>query len=485
MQALVAVTAMLECNPFGDRLNAAALKASLATEQAKLNELLGITPEAAGMASASDLANAHGEAGAEAADASVEEEDILVAEEEGAVANKKQEATGEQKQPQEAGAEEGADDIANPSTAAITKAKVVTKYLTDAAAFALQMEAVIPIVCQLLASKSASDVVESISFVVAACHFGVDTAPAAARKMLMLMWSKDSNIKEAVMAAYKGLYLTPDPAVHTTTKARTATIVKNLLGITVGANIGEMTSMEEMVCAMVDNKTITSNALNLLWEVFSGRMAGTTSQQSRAALVVLTMAARQQLELIQDNVGLLLTVGLADDGADYLLVRDTCLALQRLAKPKAKKGDASGEPSRLPQDHQLFQAVRQAVTRPISGSDAGTLAFRGRLASLSWRHMRRKSPHSTTDTSVRADRLPLSPHTSPPSTGWMPACEQAINTIYLLAEQPDRLCGDILKGLSVAAFGGAAGGATTSASALTRLLFACGHIALKQLVHLV
>lgn len=63
----------------------------------------------------------------------------------------------------------------------------------------------------------------------------------------------------------------------------------------------------------------------------------------------------------------------------------------------------------------------------------------------------------------------------------MPACEQAINTIYLLAEHPDHVCGSILNRLQAGVFGQGAAG---SVAALTRLLYACGQTALKQLVHL-
>ena len=97
--------------------------------------------------------------------------------------------------------------------------------------------------------------------------------------------------------------------------------------------------------------------------------------------------------------------------------------------------------------------------------------------------------------------------------------EQAINTIYLLGEQPDALCDDIIKGLARAVFSGdrsvpavqgprvdsAVGGSTPSSPTrdrsaaseeppssgdvaqafhLSRLVFLVGHVAFKHIVYL-
>ena len=60
---------------------------------------------------------------------------------------------------------------------------------------------------------------------------------------------------------------------------------------------------------------------------------------------------------------------------------------------------------------------------------------------------------------------------------------QVINTVYRLAEQPDDICGELLKALAEPVLGPAAP-ATGASVLLERLLFVVGHVALKQLVHL-
>jgi condensin complex subunit 1 len=70
---------------------------------------------------------------------------------------------------------------------------------------------------------------------------------------------------------------------------------------------------------------------------------------------------------------------------------------------------------------------------------------------------------------------------------WFPAAEQAVNTIYTLSEQPDRVCASIIKHLTQqlrAANQSDSAEASCSTAALTRLIFIVGHVALRHLVHL-
>ena len=50
---------------------------------------------------------------------------------------------------------------------------------------------------------------EAIEFFVTSFEFGVANAMMGIRRMLVLIWSKEANIKDAVVAAYKRLYLNP------------------------------------------------------------------------------------------------------------------------------------------------------------------------------------------------------------------------------------------------------------------------------------
>jgi condensin complex subunit 1 len=75
------------------------------------------------------------------------------------------------------------------------------------------MEKAVPVISQLLGSKTTSDVSESIEFFVTSYEFGLRNAIFGVRRMLVLIWSRDTAVKESVVEAYKGLYLDP-PATN-------------------------------------------------------------------------------------------------------------------------------------------------------------------------------------------------------------------------------------------------------------------------------
>ena len=61
--------------------------------------------------------------------------------------------------------------------------------------------------CQLLGSKTVSDVLEAIQFFVTGFEFGLANSMMGIRRMLVLVWSKESSVKEPVVDAYKRLYM--------------------------------------------------------------------------------------------------------------------------------------------------------------------------------------------------------------------------------------------------------------------------------------
>jgi hypothetical protein len=76
---------------------------------------------------------------------------------------------------------------------------------------------------------------------------------------------------------------------------------------------------------------------------------------------------------------------------------------------------------------------------------------------------------------------------------WLGLAEQAINTIYALAQAPDVICISIIKSLTVQAFGSPDDAVDSESSgetvqhegeALSRLLLVLGHVSLKQLIHM-
>lgn len=91
------------------------------------------------------------------------------------------------------------------------------------------MNLAIPILCQLLGSKSSTDVLEIIDFFIVAHEFGLAQSEAGIRKMANLIWSNDPVIKKAVVAAFERLYI--DVACENPRSVCNPSFLANLLNL--------------------------------------------------------------------------------------------------------------------------------------------------------------------------------------------------------------------------------------------------------------
>jgi condensin complex subunit 1 len=66
------------------------------------------------------------------------------------------------------------------------------------------------VICQLLRSRQVTDIIEAVEFFTSAFQFGVTGAMVGVQQMLILMWSRDQVVRDAVAVAYKKLYLTTE-----------------------------------------------------------------------------------------------------------------------------------------------------------------------------------------------------------------------------------------------------------------------------------
>ncbi|KAK3726740.1 hypothetical protein QZH41_008305, partial [Actinostola sp. cb2023] len=355
-----------------------------------------------------------------------------------------------------------ADQDNNDMVNDIIKQQLVVQYLKDYVNFQTKMETAVPVICQLLGSKTTSDVSESIEFFVTSYEFGLRNAIIGVRRMLVLIWSRDNAVKESVVEAYKGLYLDP-PAPNQ--RAKTGIIVKNLITLTYGASIGDLTSLEELMGELMKAKLIPGSLIKLLWEKFTMKVAQTTPEESRAALILLRMLASAETDIIRSNVDVLVNTGLGTRAEeDFLLARDTCVALLKIIKSK-KPGNAEEEPFRFSYSHEIFERLTHLIVTGISKVD---------------------------------------------DIHFAPMAEQAINVIYTLSEHPEMVCENIIRKLVTCLIvrkdtqtpePNDSQDAQTQAddvmsqdnipklmschsSILARFLVLCGHVALRQLIHL-
>ncbi|XP_055958438.1 condensin complex subunit 1 isoform X2 [Patella vulgata] len=334
----------------------------------------------------------------------------------------------------------------------VAKQQVLVQYLKDSTTFANQIQQGVPIICQLLGSKTTSDVFEAIEFFVTGFEFGVAATMMGIRRMLVLIWSSEQTIKDAVVGAYKRLYLNPQAGGNQRTVA--LAIVKNLTALLYGASLGDITSFEALIQQFVNGDDIGQNVVQILWEKFIPKIPNTSIEDSRAALLLLSMIGGAKPEIIKSNIDVLVSEGLGKRAeTDLLLAQITCRTLLKLAASKKTKGEVAAEPYKFSENHEMFTRLSYLLVNAV------------------------------TNTETRV---------------WVPFGEQAINVIYKLSEQPDTISGEIIKKLAQEVgkacqigqspgeshIGSQEKSASLSNVTLTRLLSISGHVALRQLVHL-
>uniref|UniRef100_A0A667WNH5 Condensin complex subunit 1 n=1 Tax=Myripristis murdjan TaxID=586833 RepID=A0A667WNH5_9TELE len=126
----------------------------------------------------------------------------------------------------------------------LKKQEMLVQYLRDTETFALLVERAISIINTMLYLKTTSVVLEAVQFCVTVCEFSVADSLSGVRKMLPLVWSADAAIKDAVVQAYRRLYLNPQ---GDTTRVKAQTLVDSLSELMVDASLGTIQCLEEIV----------------------------------------------------------------------------------------------------------------------------------------------------------------------------------------------------------------------------------------------
>ncbi|XP_019948456.2 condensin complex subunit 1 [Paralichthys olivaceus] len=276
----------------------------------------------------------------------------------------------------------------------LKKQEMLVQYLKDTATFALQVERAISVINTMLYLKTTSVVQEAVQFCVTVCEFSVANSVSGVRKMLPLVWSTDTAIKDAVVQAYRRLYLNPQ---GDNVRMKAHTLVDSLSELMVDASLGTIQCLEEIVQEFFcSDSSLQSTVVQVLWERFTGKRE-TSGLNRRAAVLLLGMATRAEREVVLSNLDTLCSVALGEKVTeDFLLARDAVITICSITDHVRQ---SKGAPFRLPQDHQLFTCLTQALADGVVMED----------------------PY------------------------WQSFMEQAIRLIYFLAESPDQLCSRLVQ----------------------------------------
>ncbi|EAL60491.1 condensin-2 complex subunit D3 [Dictyostelium discoideum AX4] len=319
----------------------------------------------------------------------------------------------------------------------------LNKYLDSSCKFIKIINSTIDTMCQLMGSVNPSDILESVHFIQVAHKYQIDKSKEAITKMLALIWNKEQSIKESTIRSFHELLIKDTREKVKSTLKSSYYIAKNLIDLTTTATLGEITSLEELMIEFTKKDLIDQDIIKALWDIFSGKVVNFNKQDSRGALIILSMISNNNSSVVKDKVNLLVSIGLEEQD-DEFLPRYTCITLQKLRSKGLKETDQILP--RFKNNQSLFERLIYHICS------------------------------TTTTTTTTNDNI----DNDIKNSKWFMFAEQVINTIYILAEQPDLISSEIIKKLSDQVLDE---NGETNQYCLSKLIFILGHIAIKQLVY--
>ncbi|XP_032501460.1 condensin complex subunit 1 isoform X2 [Phocoena sinus] len=327
----------------------------------------------------------------------------------------------------------------------LVKQEMLVQYLQDAYSFSLKITEAIGIISQMMYEHTTTVVQEATEFFVAVFQFGVPQALFGVRRMLPLIWSKEPGVREAVLNAYRQLYLRPK---GDSARAKAQTLIHNLSLLLVDASVGTIQCLEEILCEFVQKDELKPAVTQVLWERATKKVPCSPLERC-SSVMLLGMMARGKPEIVGSNLDTLVSIGLDEKlPQDYRLAQQVCRAIANISDRRKPSLGKRHPPFRLPQEHCLFERLQETVTKGVVCPD------------------------------------PL----------WIPFKEAAVTLIYQLAEGPEVICARMLQGCAKQALEklgekSSPQEATKDAPVLPtfllmNLLSLAGDVALQQLVHL-
>ncbi|KAH0628545.1 hypothetical protein JD844_009879 [Phrynosoma platyrhinos] len=209
----------------------------------------------------------------------------------------------------------------------LVKQEMLVQYLQNAYSFSSKITEALSMVSKLMYESSVSVVQEAIEFFVIVSQFGVPQAVLGVRRMLPLVSSKDPKIREAVLDAYRRLYLNPN---GDTERSRAQNLIQSLFILMVDASLATIRCLEEIISEFVQKDEIKPTVIQLLWERFTEKSHCSVLER-QAAIMLLGMMARGKPEIVGSNLDILVTVGLDERvHEDYRLALEVCNAISKI-----------------------------------------------------------------------------------------------------------------------------------------------------------
>nr|CAB3264219.1 condensin complex subunit 1 [Phallusia mammillata] len=268
----------------------------------------------------------------------------------------------------------------------VEKQKSVVTYYEESIQFVEKLQEAVPVLCQLLHSRTNTDVLEAINFFTAAWEFKMNFALQGIGEMLNQIWNEDSRIREAVVYAYKELYFKQKTS---SSVSHPAQVTDNMIMLVASSSGSKLGAVQALIGEMQKADDISRRILPILWErladppTFLTMEKGISElQQQKVITQLLAMLSHDNPSIIRSKLDTLVEVGLNEattiEGSrevfDYELPYNTCVALSNLGTRKQEAGKYE-KPFRLPDDHAAIVKISSLLTAGFEKESKSWIRF--------------------------------------------------------------------------------------------------------------
>ncbi|KAG9085131.1 Condensin complex subunit [Ceratobasidium sp. UAMH 11750] len=167
--------------------------------------------------------------------------------------------------------------------------KLTKRYYADALNFIRHVEMGMESVNEILSSTYKAETLEAIEFFRVAYEYKLKGVDSGLKKMLHLIWNKDTGsttedgkevkgVRLKLIECYRSLYF--DPIAGLDAHSQVNRIAKNMIELTYDTTVGELTSLEELMRTMADDNQIHPDVINKLWQVYAANRTMTLEQSN-------------------------------------------------------------------------------------------------------------------------------------------------------------------------------------------------------------
>ncbi|RMX62507.1 hypothetical protein KXD40_007215 [Peronospora effusa] len=327
------------------------------------------------------------------------------------------------------------------------------KFYQDAIDFIDEFELqAIPLMGQLLGSKSVSDVLEAIQFFEKAYRFHLGAVQAGIKKILPLTWRSDVSIQEQLSNTFVALFIRIDE--DDPERNSPLLVAENLVKFLDECTVAEYTCLERVMGELHRSQKVPMVVISSLWGFVDVTVYPISVVSNALALLSMIANIDDSMLFSNDRLRQVLTMGFGDVACNpdsrYRVLGAACRLVQCIQlEPKTSITKSSSQTQRRIQRSNL-DATEQIILRLQQFLALNFVSDNG---------IEMECLHST----------------------WFDTVQQAIESIFSICERPEDVCGDVIKHLSLRLFESETN--DVSRVELAHFFFVLGHSAVKVAIH--